>query len=980
MKKKKFLFYFLFFVTISLFFSKIIYANQQINNNYTIDYPYKSAPSFSNYTVKTVGTATELSTILADKTQTNIEIQLTNNINLTSTVMVEGNKSIDLNKFTLAITNPSAYIGFSTTTSTRQFKIKNGNLLGNRNTTNIGSDGNYSNGFITAGANSSSPRIQTVFENITYTGNGTNSGGFYKGLNTDVYLVGEVKITCGTYNLRAGNMTFLGNFYGYVDANGDPSAYSYSSGGVNLSFAGYATNYMKTANADYGDRRVYIAKEAKVQLVNDNDTTSNYRAYSNNIGNFANLIVEGNLDATAKGTSLRTTASYGNNTAYSGTSGTYNGQANIYVLPTASFKISSTATNGRYGTLFTYNTNLYIDTPQIFDMRYFGLGLFFYSYSNNPRSNLYIYNSNIGVWAEENKGIGNPDGVWQDVKSFSLEKFYNADRTGVINSSDSSINSSTFNINNYSRLSNDVVLPMLVPDSMFIDQNKTIVKNNSKSFSGSTNYYLPDNMLTNKKAINATVTMKFGSTTLTTKTDSNGNWTFSNLDLSKVKGGTVGTLDMVDADQRIAKQLSFTFVDAIPPVVTTELLKVAKSTTNVLTDPKKSLLSYTDETTSTSNLRVEYITSEAERTTMSQTLGVYEVKIKVSDEAGNSTIVTSPVLVHAPGETITDGFITGQDFSIDYLTWTKANDSEKRNLILNEKNGAVKGYSIAGNSVTNVTDDPSKLTITYPTNNLEATKTYPIELKVNSYSKKINVTLVPSEVNMTIKQVYKTDQNTLIYSDYSKEEQASVLNKKVMIGDNISDILNQYTPQEFQLNYPGYTEIKTTDYQIQINGENVSTTVVPDQDFTLLFEYEGQLGIEAPNIDFGTAIQLGENETPYEKKDNASIQVMNTKLEKNWTLSAAMPYGITRQNSNSSGNSVFNGQLLYKKGEDIVTLNRGAQPIKVQETVTPYTALSLGDATDGQLILDQYYGNYKGAYKGTIVWTLSDTLTPNAAE
>lgn len=77
-----------------------------------------------------------------------------------------------------------------------------------------------------------------------------------------------------------------------------------------------------------------------------------------------------------------------------------------------------------------------------------------------------------------------------------------------------------------------------------------------------------------KAASNATVTLKLNGKTYTTQTTDDGTWRFTDMDLSTVKGGTIGTVDLVDTDKRLATQIKFTVKDTIPPKATPKLIKL----------------------------------------------------------------------------------------------------------------------------------------------------------------------------------------------------------------------------------------------------------------------------------------------------------------------------------------------------------------------------------------------------------------------
>lgn len=948
---------------------------EAVGEPYTIDQAPLDVPTFDDYTVTKVSSLSELSTALNSSTS-KVSIELQNDMTITSSIIINGDKELNLNGHTLnAGTN--GYLLIDRTSTTNQFKLFNGKIIGGPVTKRPGTPDTQNSAFLNVYYQKN---INVVFEDIAYKSN-DNGGNFFVGLATNVFSLGTVTVETYAQNMRAGNMTFLGDFSGYSFGRGDPGEFGQETGGVNLTFGGHYYSYINKKNnkgsqasmsQSVGDRRIYIGKKSHVMLNNTNNSNLNY---ANNIGNFSIINVDGSLEATSVGTSLRTTASSVNDgTPYNNQAGTFNGQANIYVNQGATFKIASTSESGGAGALYTYNTNLYVYKPDVLDMRYFGTGNFFYSYRNSPQSNLYLYDQSIGVWLKNDKGIGNPTRIWQNVDWMKLLKFSTNSATNV-SSSDPTLTPDTFKINDYSRISNNVELPMIVLDPTFINESdQAFLNNGDTTFSGTTDYYLPGNVKLDKAASNATVTMKLNEKTYTTQTTDDGTWRFTDLDLSTVKGGTIGTVDLVDTDKRLATQIKFTVKDTIPPKATPKLIKADLGNTTKLNNPLDGISTYSDETTTNDKMTVEFVNSDAERTKMVNELGVHDIGINVIDEAGNKTLVSTKVIVHPKGENITDGYVFGKDYDIDYLTWVNASDSQKREFVLSKDYGNTKGYAISGNTITDVSTDPSKMLITIPSNNWEPNKTYDIPVKVNSYTKIIKVTLVPSTVKMTIKQVYK-GTDTPIYSDLENKSLVKNDAYEETIGDNIEEVLNKLiSDKKIVLNYEGYNPVIVSDYKIyQHDKEVTKSATVPNDDFSIIYEYEGQLKFKdiAEKLDFGSVTLSAEDtETPLSDSSDESLSIINTIQESTWKLKASLPSGITQVNGKKSP---FIGNVIYKDIlGDTLRIGQSATIIETQKDNQLFSHIQLKNKDTG-IFLKQEAGNLKGSYSGELLWTLEDS-------
>lgn len=981
-----------FFICIMILLSTILFLGNKVEaagEPYTIDTIPTTPPSFEGNQVIKVYTVDDMGWKLYDPSLTNVTFELQNDISFNTESLINGDKAINLNGHTMTL-GTKGYFLMPNGSTTKKFKMYNGTIAGG--STDLGLGGLSSSTPDSAILNAHySVNADIVMEDINYT-SADNGGSFMDTIASNVFWLGNSTIKTYGANMRVGNAVFLGNFTGNAFGNRTINYDGTGYGGVNIIFAGYAYSYLNKANRGSqtmsktnGDRRIYIAKESSVTLTNTN--TSNLPS-ANNIGNFATIVIEGSLKATAYGTSLRTTASSKNvQTEYTNQAGTFNGQSNIYVNEDAKFVTESTAVSGSYGALYTYNTDVYAYRPNIFDMRYFGKGNFFYAYSDTPRSNLKLYDLDMAVWAKNQQGIGNPSNtvagapaIWQNVGYMLLINFWNNDANNV-DSSDTTLNKNTFRIDDYSRVSNDITLPMIVPDDVFKKAGSTdqyAVNNGEERFYGSTDYYYPDGTLVNKKAAGASVGLYSGNLLLEmVQTDSNGDWSFNNFNSKKLSAGTY-TLKMFDADKRTAKNVSVTVNDTIPPEATTKLYKFKQGTTTALTNPKgDSIQTFSDETTSSSKITFKYQLTEEERQDIIKTPGYYEVIVEVSDEAGNVNEVPAPVIVYEDIIPVT-GFISGQDFEVDYDKWINANDTQKRDILIDEAYGKLKGYQISGSVVTDVTTDATKLTATFTGHTWEPKKTYSIQTNVPGYSKVIKVTLVPSEVKMSLKQVY-AGTDAPIYTDLTNNtpiDNSRTFNKKT--GDSLETVLNEMiTKGDLKLNHTGYGTLDVKDFEVVISGVVVTPTptVVPDVPFDLVYEYQGEMQFnEAPNLEFGKIEVSGSSQlSALETTSSSTVKIINTLLDYNWHLKLSLPEpeGI----SNIRTKETFLGDLVYyDSSTSRKVINQTGIEISSQKPTDK--ALSVfdvrGDSETG-IRLEQKIGNRADKYSGDLLWSLEDT-------
>ncbi|MGX7014985.1 hypothetical protein [Vagococcus silagei] len=888
------------------------------------------------------------------------EYFLENSFSFSKTVEVKGNKVLDLNNQTLS-TGTGTSDQFEILDSNSEFTLKNGTVTGG-NTANVGGSGS---GFILAKAKVLNNKI--YIENITH----TSEGGFILANGSDVYFNGINNATNGRFNVRAGNMYFeSGKFTGTTTTSGSQNPNSTGSGGINLSFNGYKANLRSGK-----DRDLIIEKDAEVILDNKNTSSLNY---ANNIGNFDYMKIKGILNATAVGTSLRTTAAH--HTLGDGKN--KSGRSEIHVEPGSTFKVSSTADgSNKYGTLYTYSTGLYVNNPKTFDMRYFADGLFFYHWPQGPKGYFDVKNMDIAVWDKESRGIGNPrkENIWQDVEQFTIDGFDDTKGErgrGVVTSSIPDL-ANRFDINTYSRISNDVRLPKIEVDDVKQIGDTYQISNASRELKGSVNYVLPDGSKVGGVA-NANVKVTIGGRVFETETDEAGKWSFpysnthtsNSINFSSLSGGSAVTFDVVDKDKRV-DQAKGVIVDDIAPKGKGKLLIVDQNSeegtgaNRIPKDPKLALASYSDETTSTSGIKVNYQTLESERKELTKELGYYPDRLKVSikDDANNENIVPIPVLVKKSGETIKDSYATATDFTYDYNDWKKATTEERKAIVREQGNVKVYDVNQSTYEVTEVPNDSPQVSISWNPEPWEPKSKLPIKITYKSYTRPIEAYLDVKEVKMKV-NYYLAGTETPIYSNLeSKDPKAGKTIERIVPGNSIDSTLTDLIASGEIDVMSDYYNLTTPKYKVYVDGAEVASDTVPGKDFTVNYQFSGVIMFDkVGKIDFGkfnVAKSTSEHKAASTTLPSQELTIVNTIPNEKWRLSAKMDEAIENKNNNRK----FHGRLLFN---DYILNDSGLDVMTQAELDTPLTVINLGDVLE----LQQKSGNLRGQYEGKIEWSL----------
>ena len=829
-----------------------------------------------------------------------------------------------------------------------------------------------------------------VFEDISHESllSGQNDkarGGFAVAMKGDIFFQGENTLKNGNFNVKGGNVTFIdGTFKGIVTYTGisDGGAFSRGTGAVNLSFPGYDDNPRRAANSVAGTRRVTILENASVDLENRTISSS---PYHNNIGNFSTITVDGALKMTGQNPSMRTIASERDTESagkYDSDAQTWNGMSNINVNEGASFYAESTRTDALYGVIYTYRVNLNAYNPKFFDLRYFGQSNFFKAYQRHSgpseirNSNFNLYNMDVGVWSRTQKGIGNPEESYENVTKLEVNQFYEGNR-GTVKAEHPKSSLQNFDINIYGRVSNDISIPVIIPDDEFKVKERNYEAGNGKEkLYGTTDYYNPEGkVLLGRPAVGALIELRqentiFASTTV--KDD--GTWSFDDFSAKRFRAGNY-TLNLVDKDQR-KDEVPMVLTDTLGPYATPKLYKVRQGDQNAFKNPRRdSLDECEDETSPENKLKVEYVFQEYSREYMIENPGYYDVLVHIRDEKGNLTEVTSPVMVY---EKIipTTAFVSGKDFEIDFDKWDKSTDQEKREILINPLYGEARGFVINNNTVTEVTNDASKFIVTIPnkpSGGWQPETNFDVKISVDGYSKNINVFLKKKFVTMSIKQIYKDDHSKSIYGDLDNEKPVNNDKNKylVEIGSSINDSVEKIIKDDkanFKINYDGYNDVDTSSYKV--TGASNHILEVPNENFEIYYEYVGLIELIVSDLDFKDTEITGKDNAIFSPKGSApgvnqDIQIINTTLTPGWKLNVALPKGIHIVNKDTPylGGLIFgdekNPTIIDKDG--VMFSNQLKENNKVKSNVPM------------DIKLYQNIGNTLDSYIGEVEWTLYDT-------
>lgn len=695
-------------------------------------------------------------------------------LSITTTATVSTNKHIDLNGNTLNFSGNNGKLllkGYASFTDFTLFSSaeEKGKV------TSSGHTSRYYRGPIFDGRadNTSAPNLATDGQNanliVTFKNlNVDSSDEFaYLFLAKEIIFKGKNDIYTEGKGVVATNITMYGNENDPNDpenadiysttgtSTNSPSEYAFYYGPLNFALApNYGTNNSWDKRGSE-NAKFLVQKNAKVYAEN-NGTATNV-PYQNVIANYRHIENNGTLRAIAKnyGSALRTITSNGSNAQTP--------HASIRSAENSVTEISTLGKNASYGAIFSYKMDLVVDNPEIFDVKYFGRNQFFYAYDSGSRSTVSVKNMNHAVWNNNSNGVGNPSNIWQGVSTFEITGLHTTNR-GTVTSSDNDMQSK-FNFNQYSRWSNDILLPVVIVEKeISLVDDIYEIPNNKVGLSGHTDYKMPDGSYVDKPAINAELTLTVGADTYKTTTDDEGNWHFSEVDFKKYAGGTTGKIQLVDDDLRNAT-VEVTLIDKLPPTAKPVSQKTTlNSVEGIPSDPRQVLTDISDETTPTNQLTVTWKTTEQEKQERVKSVGLKELAVIVTDAAGNSATINVPLLVIDSHTVVgTNGAVRGKNFVADLADW---NEDTARATVIDK--GEAKGYLLAADRITEVTEDADKFTIDIKDVGNKMDTPYPITLIAGDAKKTITVTFKdtqPPSAKSKVTKINLGDSDAILNGD-----------------------------------------------------------------------------------------------------------------------------------------------------------------------------------------------------------------------
>lgn len=890
-------------------------------DKHVIDYAKKEPmiPVFSGGEV-TVSTYKDFKDALQSKQSVKVIVKPNSTITFNETVTIPTgySKELDLGGNTInAQTNGSILVNGD------YFKMKNGHITGGLGNAVDGiphiSKPN-SSGFIRSAYVSNTYSRDLVFEDITHknTSNYADGrdamGGFLYGEGSNIFFIGNNKLSNGNFNIKSGNVTFLeGTFIGEVtrQTTGYPGWDSYGYGTNNIGYMGYLTGEQKEPSGpEKGDKRIYVAEGAEVELYNLNTAGGggDFSRYTNNISNFSTLTVEGSLKMSSSGAPLRSILSETLNSSgvadpyKKSIARTYNGKVNINVMEGATLIAKTQKSTSDQGVIFSYKTTINLFSPEKVELHdistttihpvfHAGYGAGGYDRPEYHNS-INIYDSEINLWKMKNTFLDMPP-IKRNVNSFENSGFYTFNlttnyfvkgKTTLVEPFDSTLNNLT--MIDYGRIVVNGDMPVIVPDEAFKQEGKYQFNNNDSTFYG-TSYFMKldenGNLLPVVKGDVKLVNKKDPQVVFNTTTEANGNWKF---DFDSPMPGGEYLLTVNDGNRgkgQKSKVVPVTIHDKTPPTGETKLYKIKKGDKEALKNPgKDSVLSANDETTPKDRLIYEYYgLTEAERLRIIGTPGPHKVVVEIEDEAGNYTRLDAPVLVYE-GDEPKDAYITGRDFDISRQLFVGATPAEKRELILKNEYGNAKGYRLTDTTIEDVTADPNAFLMDIgPPLIKDGVESCAIVLSVagTNVTKTIYARLLDDTMEIKVHQIEvlkgiptidDLKKQQVIYGDLVNKKTVPTVTyyiekPKTSQQIPVSTILDDLEQKgRIRLDRTGYNRIKPTDDEYwvilsDLSGNKVKKTSSLDVDvsqtnisFDIYIEYNPLTTFASvPNLDYG---------------------------------------------------------------------------------------------------------------------------------
>ncbi|WP_207695870.1 hypothetical protein DOK67_0001413 [Enterococcus sp. DIV0212c] len=221
----------------------------------------------------------------------------------------------------------------------------------------------------------------------------------------------------------------------------------------------------------------------------------------------------------------------------------------------------------------------------------------------------------------------------------------------------------------------------------------------------------------------------------------------------------------------------------------------------------------------------------------------------------------------------------------------------------------------------------------------------------------------PDKVTMTV-YFNQTLTDKPIYQDIRVNTNKLAPIKYLVPAD--ADLSSTIDSMKIPLTYFGYT-LTSSPYVVKVDGKIVTTTFVPEGDFSVIYSYNGTFNIKEPaTVDFGNITLKNKGTTTHAPINNPVLDILNTDEVSQWTLY------IKQEQPLKDSETFFKGAFFYLKENNEIELTAADQPFVSAETAAPFTSMQLGgdEKKTSGLYLKEYVGNKVGEYHSTIWWSL----------
>lgn len=446
-----------------------------------------------------------------------------------------------------------------------------------------------------------------------------------------------------------------------------------------------------------------------------------------------------------------------------------------------------------------------------------------------------------------------------------------------------------------------------------------------------------------------------------TVADGNGKFSYTIPDDVELKAGEkIKAYAWLDGKDSSAIQ---TVLDKTPPSGDSVTYEVALN--DPVPDASVFVKDASDTNPTTQNFTYQF-NAETPLETIQQDMkvvGEYTVKIDLTDEAGNTTVITSKLVVHPYGQ-----YITGDTFETNREEIKSMSDAELIDYIVS--NSKASAYKVSDG----VQTDLSKFITVTDFGGLNdydslTPKDYTIELTVKAADSGLT-TDISTKITVTVVQSIGT-----ITAEFLDEKGNSILDP-VSIEGIIGQTVDLSADSSIK---DALSTVEQKNYDLNQRPTNETAVPVTSEGTTVKYMFKGMLFIKSQPKDLDFGIKSVGNETT--KIDKATydtpLVIWDNRAElTSWTLTAQLEDPLRNQVDTTK---ILPNAIQYKvdsKTTIPISVN-DAQPITVHthDVAGEYNISSEWDKGDTGFQLEIPAGGVRklGEYQTTILWQLGET-------